>query len=299
MARFLQYLFDGLSLGAVYALLALGLVIIYRTSGQLNFAQGEMAMVAAFGAWWFGTLGLPIALAVLAATGAAFVGAGVIERVVVRPVRGRSPLAVVVVAIALFLGLNGLPSFVWRATTPERFPAVFPNDPDDFVRIGGATWRHEHILVLGTALAVSALLALLFRRTKLGLAMRAVASNPESAPLAGIDTGRVFVTAWALAAAVGAVAGSLTASLRGSVDPTMMLTIFLAAAAAATLGGLDSLPGAVVGGLVLGVVENMAAGYQPDLIGQDLRSVVGLLVILVVLLVRPSGLFGSPRVERV
>lgn len=299
MGRLLQYLFDGLSLGSVYALLALALVIVHRPAGQLNFAQGEMAMVAAFCAWWFGDLGLPVVPAVAAAVAVSCVGAMVVERVAVRPVRDRSPLAVAVVAIALFLGLNSLPSFTWKVTAPERFPAIFPNAPDDFVRIGGATWRYEHLLVLATTLLIAALLALLFRRTRLGLAMRAVASNRGSAALVGIDTGRVFLASWGLAAGVGAVAGTMVASLRGNVDTAMMLSIFLAAAAAAVLGGLDSLHGAVVAGLLLGVVENMAAGYLPGVVGQELRSATGLLVILAVLLVRPSGLFGTPRVERV
>jgi branched-chain amino acid transport system permease protein len=148
-------------------------------------------------------------------------------------------------------------------------------------------------------LVVAAVLFLLFQKTKLGLAMRAVASNPESAPLVGIQSGRVLMVSWGLAAAVGALGGALVASISGNVNPAMMFTIFFSATAAATLGGFDSVGGAVLSGLFLGVVENMAAGYQPDVIGQELRFGVSLLIILVVLLFRPSGLFGSQRVERV
>jgi branched-chain amino acid transport system permease protein len=126
-----------------------------------------------------------------------------------------------------------------------------------------------------------------------------VASNAESAPLAGIKTGRILMISWGLAASVGAVGGGMVASLRGNVDPSMMLAIFFSATAAAMLGGFDSLIGAVVAGLALGVLENMVAGYLPDLVGQELKGSVSLLIILVVLLFRPSGLFGSRRVERV
>ena len=184
-------------------------------------------------------------------------------------------------------------------TNPVEFESLFPDDPTDFVRIGGAEWRHERIGILAVTLVLGFLLFLLFQKTKLGLAMRAVASNPESAPLVGINTGQVLMVSWALAGGVGAIGGAMVASVNGIADPSMMFVIFFSASAAATLGGFDSLGGAVVSGLLLGVVENMAAGYQPDLIGQELRFTVSLLIIFVVLLVRPSGLWGSQRVERV
>jgi branched-chain amino acid transport system permease protein len=298
LARFLQYFFNGLSSGAVYSLLALGLVIVYRGSGHLNFAQGEMAMVSAFFAWWYSGH-LPIWLAVLAAAVTSFALAAVVERTIIRPIGHRSPFAVVVASIGLFLGLNALAPFAWRVTNPEKFPSLFPNDPGEFVRIGGATWRYERIGILVVTLVLAALLMLLMQRTKLGLAMRAVASNPETAPLVGIKTGQVLMVSWGLAAFVGAIGGAMVASLNGNVNPAMMFTVFFSATAAATLGGFDSVGGAVLSGLVLGVIENMAAGYQPDLIGQELKFGVSLLIILVVLLVRPSGLFGSQRVERV
>jgi branched-chain amino acid transport system permease protein len=285
VARFLQYLFNGLSSGAIYSLLALSLVIVYRGSGHLNFAQGEMAMVSAFFAWWYAGQ-MPIWLAVIAAAVTAFVLGAVVERFVIRPIGHRSQFAVVVAAIGLFLGLNALAPFAWRVT-------------NDFVRIGGAGFRYERLGILVVMLVVGALLLVLFQKTRLGLAMRAVASNPESAPLVGINTGRVLMVSWGLAAFVGAIGGSMVASVNGNVDASMMFVIFFSASAAATLGGFDSLGGAVLSGLLLGVVENMAAGYQPDLIGQELRFTVSLLIILVVLLVRPSGLFGSQRVERV
>ncbi len=299
MERFLQYLFDGLSQGSVYAFLALGLVIIYRGSGHLNFAQGEMAMISTFLAWWLADGGVGLWPAVAISATVAFVLAMGVERYIIRPIAHRSPFAVVVAAIGLFLGLNALAPFIWKVTIPEAFGSLFPDAADDFVRIGGAEWRLENIGVLAVLAVTSFLLYLLFQRTRFGLAMRAVATNRESAPLVGIRAGQVLAVSWGLAAAVGAVGGALVGSLRGNVDSSMMFTIFFAATAAATLGGYDSLLGAVFGGLVLGVFENMVAGYLPDLVGQELKGVVSLLVILGVLLVKPSGLFGSQRVERV
>lgn len=298
MERFLQYLFDGLSQGSIYAFVALGLVIIYRGSGHLNFAQGEMAMFSAFVAWWLADNGVGLWPAVLLSAVIAFVAAMGVERVIIRPIAHKSPFAVVVAAIGLFLGFNALAPFIWKSTIPEEFGSLFPDASDDFARIGGAEWRYENIGVLVVLAVTSFLLYLLFQRTKFGLAMRAVATNPESAPLVGIRAGQVLAVSWGLAAAVGAIGGGLVGSLRGNVDASMMFTIFFAATAAATLGGYDSLFGAVFGGLVLGVFENMMAGYF-DFIGQELKVVMSLVVILGVLLVKPSGLFGTERVERV
>lgn len=298
MERFLQYFFDGLSQGSIYAFVALGLVIIYRGSGHLNFAQGEMAMFSAFIAWWLADNGVGLWPAVLLSAAIAFVAAMGVERFIIRPIAHKSPFAVVVAAIGLFLGFNALAPFIWKVTIPEEFGSLFPNASDDFVRIGGAEWRYENLGVLAVLGVTSFLLYLLFQRTKFGLAMRAVATNPESAPLVGIRAGQVLAVSWGLAAAVGAVGGGLVGSLRGNVDASMMFTIFFAATAAATLGGYDSLFGAVFGGLVLGVLENMMAGYF-DFIGQELKVVMSLVVILGVLLVKPSGLFGTERVERV
>jgi branched-chain amino acid transport system permease protein len=296
--RFLQYMFNGLSSGSIYALLALGLVIVYRGSGHLNFAQGEMAMVSAFFAWWYSGH-MPIWIAVLAAAVTAFFLAALVERVIIRPIGEKSQFAVVVASIGLFLGLNSLAPFAWKVSNPQPFPSLFPNANDDFIRIAGATWRYENMGILLVTLLVAGALMLLFQKTKLGLSMRAVASNPESAPLVGIKTGQVLMLSWGLAAFVGAFGGAMVASINANVNPAMMFTVFFSATAAATLGGFDSVGGAVLAGLFLGVVENMAAGYQPEVIGQELRFGVSLLIILVVLLVKPSGFFGSQRVERV
>jgi branched-chain amino acid transport system permease protein len=298
MQRFLQYLFDGLSVGAVYALIALGLVVIYRGTGHLNFAQGEMALFSTYVAWWFNDQGVPIVFATLMAMACSFAGGALIEYFLIRPTGHRSPFAVVVVAIGLFLGLNSLAGLIW-GIDPLSYESLFPSQPTDFVKIGGATWRYERLGVLLVVLALTAVIFFLFQRTRVGLAMRAVANNPDSSRLVGIRTGRILMLSWGLAGAIGALGGALIASINGNVNSTMMFTVFIYGSAAATLGGLDSPGGAVISGLLIGVIENMAAGYAPGLVGQDLKLGVALLVIVIVLLFKPSGLFGSSRVERV
>jgi branched-chain amino acid transport system permease protein len=295
--RFLQYLFDGLSYGAIYALLALGLVVVFRGTGHLNFAQGEMGLFCAYFTWQFNEWGLPLVLAALASMVIGFVLGAATERFLVGPLGKKSPFAVFVVSIALFLGLNSLCSAIW-GTDPIPFESFFPNKPDDFIDLG-ATWRYERLGVLIVVLILTGLFFLLFKKTKLGLAMRAVASNPDSSKLVGIRTNWVLMASWGIAAAVGALGGSLVASINANLNPGMMATIFVYGAAAATLGGLDSPGGAVIAGLGIGIVENMAAGYQEEWIGQELKLGVALLIIFVVLLVKPSGLFGSAKVERV
>ncbi len=299
MERLLQYVFDGLSSGAIYALLALGLVVVYRGTGNLNFAQGEMAMFSTFLVWEMQDRGIPLVLATALGMVLSFVlGAG-IEVSLIRPVGKKSPVAVFVVSIALFLGLNSLASSIWGALPPEGMPNLFPAEPDDFVRVFGAVWRYKSIGILVVALAITGLLFFLFQKTKFGLAMRAVASNPDSSRLVGIRTGSVLMASWGIAAAMGALSGTLVAGNNGEVNANLMFTIFIYASAAATLGGFDSPGGAVISGLSIGVIENLAAGYQPEWIGQELRLAVALLIIFIVLLFKPSGLFGSARVERV
>lgn len=299
MERLLQYVFDGLSFGAIYALLALGLVVVFRGTGHLNFAQGEMAMFCTFIIWQINEWGVPLALAVL--IGMVFgllLGAG-IEATVIRSVAKKSPGGVFVVSIALFLGLNSLASMIWDRSEGYTMKSLFPNKPLDFVRILGAEWRYKYIGVLIVALMLMGLLFLLFLKTKFGLAMRSVASNPESARLVGVPSGLVLAASWGIAASMGALSGALVGGINGQITPSLMFSVFIYASAAATLGGLDSPGGAVIAGLLIGVGEQLAAGFAPGWIGQDLKLSVALISIFVVLLVKPSGLFGSLKVERV
>ena len=299
MERLLQYVFDGLSLGSIYALLALGLVVVFRGTGHLNFAQGEMAMICTFFTWQFHAWGLPLVVSVLLGMVAGFVlGAGV-EVSLIRRVAKKSEAGVFVVSIAMFLGFNSLAGMIWGNLPPEEMPSLFPDEPDDFVKIFGAVWRYEYIGIMIVALVLMGLLFLLFAKTKFGLAMRAVASNPESARLVGIPTGVVLAASWGIAAAMGALSGAMVGGLAGELTSLLMFTPFIYASASATLGGFDSPGGAVIAGLLIGVGEQLAAGYAPGWIGQELRLGVALVTIFVVLLFKPSGLFGSTKVERV
>lgn len=299
MERFLQYLFDGLSNGAIYALLALGLVVIFRGTGQLNFAQGEMGMFSTFVVWQLHEWGLPFVLSCLFGVVFGFLLGATVEISLIRPVSRRSPAGVFVVTIALFLGFNSLAANLWVTAEQKHFPSLFPNGDFDFQTILGAHWSDEAIGILLATLAITAALFALFKYTRFGLAMRAVASNSDSSRLVGIRNGRVLAASWGLAIALATVGGVFVAGRSGLVDTSMMFQVFIFASAAATLGGLDSLGGAVIGGLGFGVARAMLAGYQPEWIGDSMSLGVALLLIFVIMLFRPTGLFGTAKVERV
>jgi branched-chain amino acid transport system permease protein len=302
---FLQYVLDGLSIGSVYALIALGLVVVYRGTGHINFAQGEMALFSTLVTWWLHDQGLPLLLAIAVSAVLAFLGGALIEVGLMRPAERRSPFAPVVIAIGLFAALNSLSGLLFpRSGQGLPFPSLFPNDPDDFVSILGASWRTERIGVFVVVLVITALLFALFQKTKIGLAMRTVANNPVSAKLVGVPTNKILMFSWALAAVIGAIGGALKAGIDTNVSIGSMFSVFLLSSAAATLGGLDSPGGAVIGGLSLGVIESLVGNYPEewpasDWIGIETKTAVAFLIILVVLLVRPAGLFGTVKVERV
>ncbi len=307
MALFLQRLVDGLSGGSVYALIALGLVIIYRGTGHLNFAQGEMALFSAYVVYQMGEWGLPIGLALIVGLGTGFVIGAVAEVGLVRPVSKKSPFAVFIVTIGLFQFLNWASGAIWGdqvlpnsgvGSQQQQYPSLFPDQPDDFVKIFGAAIRYQSLGVFGLTLVITGLLFLLFNKTKFGLAMRAVASNSDSAKLVGVRVNTVLMVSWGLAAAIGALGGVVFAGINNSVSLGLMFTVFIDGSAAATLGGFDSPGGAVIAGLAIGVIETMAAGYVA-FIGQEMKLAVAFVVILVVLMVKPSGLFGTAKVERV
>jgi branched-chain amino acid transport system permease protein len=292
MERFLQVVVDGIADGSIYGTLALALVLIFRSTGIVNFAQGEMAMFATFVAWGLHDAGRPLWLALLGAFAVAFVGGMAIERLLIRPVEGAGPLPMVIVTLGLFVLVNAAAGWIWGFTN-RGFPSIFPSG---VVRLGGVELSIESLGVIAVLLAVVGLLGLLFQRTRLGLAMRAAALNPDSSRLVGIRVGRMLMLGWGLAALLGALAGVLVAP-RLFLDVNMMGGVLVYAFAGAALGGFDSPLGAVVGSWIIGVTENLAGTYV-SAIGADLKVLVPLAVIFVVLLARPSGLFGSPEVTR-
>jgi branched-chain amino acid transport system permease protein len=294
----LEYLFAGISAGAVYAALALALVMVYRGTGTINFAQGEMALFTTYIAWGLTTKHVPMILCLLIATAAGFVLGAVIERVLVRPIEKRSLLATLIVLLGLFLALNSLDGILW-GNQNYTMPSLFPNSISSFITLGGARLYWANLgLWLSVAVMVGAMF-LLFNRTRLGLHMRATASNRESAALSGIPVGRILMLGWGFSAAIGAVAGILFLPLSpDSLGVGAMFPILIQASAAALLGGLDSPGGAVIAGLSIGVVEALLTGYVPA-IGGQLQEAIAFAAIVLVLLGRPQGLFGSKEVERV
>jgi len=292
---FLDRLVIGLGQGAIYALLALALVLIYRSTGLLNFAQGEMALFSTYMTWQLIEWGLPLVVAVIVSMILSFIGGAFIERAIIRPVGDveHNPLSIVIVTIGLFLAFNALVGWVWG--TDGR---IFPKALTTTLNLGVTTVSWQTVVTLGVLVAELVVLYLVFQKTKLGLALRAVASNSESSRLVGIRVGRMLMFGWGLAATVGALGGSLYASTLTTLDPSLMAVLLIYAFAAATLGGFDSPVGAVVGGLIVGVVTVMAEGYI-SWIGGDLKLAFAFFLILVVLMVRPQGLFGKEQVKRV
>ena len=307
MDLFFRYLLTGIGNGAVYALVALALVLIFRSTGLLNLAQGEMALFSAYMAWKLTSVGASIVVAIALTVVISMVGGAVIERLLIRPVSTpqRSHLDVLIVMLGMFLALNALSQLLFSVEAepmPKPWPTVSsPGDPvgrtATFATVGDVRipWSVVMLVIILTALC--ALLYLLFQRTKLGLMMRAAASNPQSARLSGVASSTMLMLGWALSSGLGALAGVLAAAQRGTVNPALMAVVLVYAFSAAALGGFDSPVGAVVGGMVVAITEAMTIGYVKAL--STIELVVPFAIILLVLLVRPQGLFGRKAVERV
>ena len=299
MTEFLQQVVAGLASGSIYALLALGIVIIYRSTGIVNFAQGEMATFTTFIAWtlvdhgvgYWGAFALTLLIA--------FVGGIALERTIVRRVEGGPVITAVILTIGLFIMLGGLSNWIWKAEV-RSFPPdrPFPTSAWD---VGGVAISKQDAGILAITVVLVLALWALFQLTKLGLALRASALNPTASRLVGIRVGWMLALGWGLAAALGAVAGLFTAAASPPLDPNMMRPVLIYALAAAVLGGLESPVGAIVGGLSIGVLLNLVVTYDTH-VHLDLdrmRIPIAFLMILIVLLVRPSGLFGRSAVRRV
>jgi branched-chain amino acid transport system permease protein len=291
--EFAQQIAAGVREGAIYAGLALALVIIYRSTRVINFAQGEMATFTTFIAWSLMNHGLSFWTAFPLVLAIAFTGGVAIERVLIRPVENASVITIVIVTLGLALLLNGLMSLIWGGGN-RQFRGPFSTRTID---VGGVPISVQDIGIVAVSLVLVAVLALFFRYTKLGLALRAAAVNPDSSRLVGVRVGWMLAFGWGLAAVLGAVAGMMVAPVV-FLDPNMMQTILLYAFAAAVLGGLDSPVGAVVGGLLLGVTITLLGRYV-GFVGSTLKLPAALLLILLLLLVRPGGLFGRVAVRRV
>jgi branched-chain amino acid transport system permease protein len=285
----LHQVLSGLATGSIYASMALALVMIYQATHHLNFAQGEMAMASTYLAWSLIAAGLPYWVAFALTVGLSFVAGVAIERIVLRPLANAPVLALVIVFIGLLVIFNSVAGWIFTYTI-KTFPSPFPAQP----LFGGLISSHE-LGAMGVTLAMLALLYLFFRYTRLGLAMRAAAQNPVSSRLCGVRVGWMLALGWGMAASIGAVAGMMIAPIV-FLDPNMMAGVLLYAFAAALVGGIDNPVGAVVGGFIVGVLENLAGAY---VIGTELKLTLALVVIVGVLVVKPSGLFGRVLISRV
>jgi branched-chain amino acid transport system permease protein len=292
MTKFIDFTLNGISTGAIYAAVALALVLIWRATRVVNFAQGAMLMITTFigsavigstGSYW---LGFAVALLSGLVLGA------IVERALIRPVENGPPLNAVVVTFGLYTLLIAVAGMIW-GDTPRSFPAAFS------IRgysVGGTTllFAPNDTFIVLVVIAVAAGLGLLFTRTSLGLQMRAAAFAPEVARLLGVRVGQMLTLGWALAALAGALAGVLVAP-SVFLGPNQFDPILIGGFVAAVVGGLDSPPGAVLGGLVLGLALSYVSGYE----GSALAPMAALVILVVVLMVRPTGLFSATRERRV
>jgi branched-chain amino acid transport system permease protein len=282
----------GIATGAIYACMALALVMIYQAIGHLNFAQGEMAMFSTFVAWQMIQWGVPYWAAFVLTLMLSFIGGIVIERLLFRPLAKAPILTNLAGFLALFAIVSSVAGLIWDFTI-KPFPSPFGASPF----LGSQLISTHQAGMIGVILLVLAILFVFFRFTRIGLAMRAAAMQPDSARLVGINTSWMIALGWGMAAAIGAVAGMLIAPVV-FLEPNMMGGVLIYGFAAAVLGGLSSPLGAVVGGLLVGVSENLVGTYIPG-VGNELKLPLALALIVIVLVVKPSGLFGHAVVRRV
>ncbi|MGA8550630.1 MAG: branched-chain amino acid ABC transporter permease [Stellaceae bacterium] len=292
MEQLLQQVLAGLATGAIYAAMALAVVMIYQAIDHLNFAQGEMATFSTFFAWQMIKWGWPYWAAFAITVAASFLGGVAIERILFRPIRNAPILSQLVAFIALFSILNSADGEIWDFNI-KTFPTPFGTRP----LFGSSLISTHQAGMIVVTFVMLAMLYLFFRGSRLGLAMRAAAANPQSARLVGIRVGWMVALGWGMSAAIGAVAGMLIAPVV-FLEPNMMLGVLLYGFAGAVLGGLSSPGGAVIGGFAVGVIENLAGTFIPY-VGHELKLTIALVLIVAVLMVRPAGLFGRVTVSRV
>jgi len=292
MELFINQVLAGIATGAIYACMALAIVMIFQAIDHLNFAQGEMAMFSTFIAWQLMQWGVPYWWAFLLTLAISFVAGIVIERLLFKPLAKAPILTNVAGFIALYAIINSVAGLIWDFTI-KQFPSPFGSSPS----LGSQLISTHQAGMIGVTIALLIALFFFFRFTRIGLAMRAAATLPESARLVGINTSWMIALGWGMASAIGAIAGILIAPVV-FLEPNMMLGILLYGFAAAVLGGLTSPLGAVIGGFLVGVFENLVGTYIPG-VGNELKLPIALALIVIVLVVKPTGLMGHTVVKRV
>lgn len=290
MAELLQFVFSGLTVGAIYALVALGFTLIYKASDIINFAQGEFVMLGGMTTVFVAHAGVPLPLAALIAIVATTAVGLALHRFAIEPARGATSVALIMITIGASIFLRGTAQIVFD----RRFHSLPPLLGADPIQIGGAAILPQSLVVLATAAVIVILLWLFIERTLFGKAVIATAANRLAARLVGVDTRRIVAFSFAVSAAMGAIAGVLITPITlTSYDAGTLLA--LKGFAAAMLGGIGSAVGAVVGGILIGMFEALAAGY----LSSNYKDAVAFLIILIVLVAIPQGLFGRPKIERV
>ncbi len=294
MDIFLQLIMSGILTGGIYALIALGFVVIYKATGVFNFAQGELVMVSAYICWaLIVQFGVPLWISFLL-TFAIAAGIGLtVERFALRPMIGQPLLAAMMITLALIAVLDGLVTVIW-GSRQEVLPDFFPRQP---LHLGSVMISQQLLMGFGIAVALFVAFVLFFQRTKIGLGMRATAEDHQVSMSLGIKVSSSFAMSWVIACIVAAVGGILL----GSVNGVNMNLAFLGLKAfpVVILGGLDSIPGAIVAGLIVGVLEKLATGYIDPLVGGGFAEIFPFIILLFVLMVRPYGLFGTKKIERI
>ena len=289
---FLQLLVSGLSFGSLYALVALAMVIIYKTSEVPNFGQGEMAMISTFVAFMLiVSYGFPFAISFIGALIFAAVLGVFLEFVFLRRAKDPNILSLILITLGFEMVLYGLASWKWGA---DQRDLPFPVSDFDIINLGSAVISYLNVATLLITVLLMFILFLFFKFTKVGIAMKATQQNATAARINGIRTNRIMSLTWAMSSVIGAVAGILLSPI-ATLDPNLMLDPLLKGFAAAVLGGMTTLVGAVLGGYILGVIENLFGGY----VSLEFKSVVAFMVIVLVLCFRPSGLFARHYVRRV
>ncbi len=292
MELFTNQVLAGISTGAIYACMALAVVMIYQAIDHLNFAQGEMAMFSTFISWQLMQWGVPYWVAFIVTLAFSFVAGIAIERVLFKPLAKAPILTNVAGFIALYSIINSSAGLIWDFTI-KQYPTPFGSSPF----LGSQLISTHQAGMIGVTLLMLFFLFFFFRYTRIGLAMRAAASWPESARLVGVNTSWMVALGWGMAAAIGSIAGMMIAPVV-FLEPNMMLGVLIYGFAAAVLGGLTSPVGAVVGGFLVGIFENLVGTYIPG-VGNELKLPIALALIVTVLVVKPAGLFGRPIVKRV
>ncbi len=290
LEQFTTLAVNGLANGAILALAALGFVIIFKATGVINFAQGQFLLIGAYVIYaGVVTFGLPWPIAVLASLAVAGGLGLLVERLVLRPMVGERPIAVIMVTIGLGAFLQAAVQIIW-GTRPRPFPAFIPRGT---VELAGATVPVDRLVAVGVAAAVLALFSWFFRFSRTGIAMRAVADDQQAALTMGISVRRVFAVSWALAAISAAIGGALVANIVGISG--VLVLYGLAVFPVVILGGLDSIPGTAAGGMIIGLLITFTAGT----IGMGLQAVIPFVAIVLMLMVKPYGLFGQVEIDRV